>query len=198
MKIENIIIVGIVTGKYLEIFKLNTMILFKECEIAGYKARTIENAKADVTLAIATDFNTPGEICTRNAVKQHRNTYIQVDLNTMMTMNQVKVVIAALEERMFYTLNIAGNGIYSLKDICTQDKLDTLIYQFLCRIFNSHVSFPTLIVSGGQTGIDEAGLKAANKLAIKTLCVAPKDWVYRDINGVDIYNEETFKKRFDS
>lgn len=54
----------------------------------------------------------------------------------------------------------------------------------------------TGIRSGGQTGIDEAGLKAAIKLGIPALCLAPKGWTFRDINGIDIKDEYLFKSRF--
>lgn len=39
-------------------------------------------------------------------------------------------------------------------------------------------------------------LKAAVRLGIPTLCLAPKGWKFRDINGVDISDETQFKARF--
>jgi hypothetical protein len=54
----------------------------------------------------------------------------------------------------------------------------------------------TLIRSGGQTGFDEAGIKAAVKLGIPALVHAPKNWLFRDIEGNDYTNEEVFKNRF--
>lgn len=43
------------------------MIKFEEDQHYGYKERTIKNASADVTIAIAIDFNTAGERLTKNA-----------------------------------------------------------------------------------------------------------------------------------
>lgn len=47
-------------------------IKFIEHHIPGYKARTYENAKADLTIAIAKSFTTAGEVCTKNAVNNNR------------------------------------------------------------------------------------------------------------------------------
>ena len=96
------------------------------------------------------------------------------------------------------SLNIAGNGIYTMKGKYTQEQVDDFTYELLNRVINS----PNLktkiesIRSGGQTGFDEAGTKAGIKLGLPTLTLAPKGWKFRDINGVDISNEQQFKKRF--
>ena len=51
------------------------------------------------------------------------------------------------------------------------------------------------IRSGGQTGADESGLKAAVKLGIKAVSLCPKGWRFRT-ETTDISNEELFKNRF--
>ena len=53
----------------------------------------------------------------------------------------------------------------------------------------------TDIRSGGQTGADESGLKAAVKLGIKAICLCPKGWRFR-IATEDISDKVLFKKRF--
>ena len=42
--------------------------VFKESQTSGYRDRTIQNASADVTIALATDFNTAGEKLTKSSV----------------------------------------------------------------------------------------------------------------------------------
>jgi len=97
------------------------------------------------------------------------------------------------------TLNIAGNGIYTLKDYgYTQQQIDEFVYDLLKAVISSpklNVKIG-LIRSGGQTGVDEAGAKAGARLGIKTFVLAPKYWAFRDINNRDIKDEQLFKQRF--
>ena len=51
------------------------------------------------------------------------------------------------------------------------------------------------IRSGGQTGMDEAGAKASLMLGIPTLIYAPKNWLFKDINGITYSDEVLFKKK---
>ena len=165
------------------------MIEFKEFQQSGYRARTMENASADVTIAIAKDFYTAGEILTKNSVIKQNKRYIPI--NYFQAISSLQFIGISFEGK---SLNVAGNGIYTLKQ--PQEMVDSIIYDVLKFIFECTKSRPTLIRSGGQTGIDEAGLKAAVKLGIPALCLAPKGWVFRDINHKDIADEKLFKQRF--
>ena len=97
-------------------------------------------------------------------------------------------------------LNIAGNGIYSMPNY-TQEQVDTFTYELLKAVVNSpniKVNI-TLVRSGGQSGFDEAGIKAGMKLGIPTFILAPKKWQYMIIsNGknTSIADEVKFKERF--
>lgn len=94
-------------------------------------------------------------------------------------------------------LNIAGNGIYTLKNKFSQEFCDEFVLKLLTKICErSHKLKISHVRSGGQTGIDESGIKAAKKLNINSEVLAPKNWKFRDISGKDIYNEIEFKKRF--
>ncbi len=96
------------------------------------------------------------------------------------------------------TLNIAGNGIYTMKGKYSQKQIDDFTYDLLKAVIESP-NLKTKIISvrtGGQTGFDEAGAKAANKLGIPTIILAPKGWKFRNIFGEDIANETAFKERF--
>jgi uncharacterized protein YfkK (UPF0435 family) len=96
------------------------------------------------------------------------------------------------------TLNIAGNGIYTLQGKYTQEQVDKFTHDLIQAVVNS----PDLktriksITTGGQTGFDEAGAKAGTALGIPTRVLAPKGWTFRDINKKDISNEQAFKQRF--
>jgi hypothetical protein len=107
-----------------------------------------------------------------------------------------------LNEANATTLNIAGNGIYTLRGEWTQAQIDNYVEDTLNEIL-THPKLKnriTEIRTGGQTGVDEAGAKAAIKLGkifgIKTTILAPKGWKFRDESGADISDEKLFKERF--
>lgn len=175
----------------------NLKIQFIECAKAGYPARTIENAyNSDLTIAIAKDFTTFGEKLTEKLVKQAKQVYFP--FNYAYASNLDKYESARLSATIITlrpkVINIAGNGIYTIKQ--PQVEIDEIVYQFLAKVFIGAKVAPQLIRSGGQTGIDEAGLKAAIKLGIPALCLAPKGWVFREHVGRDIADEQLFKARF--
>lgn len=176
------------------------MLQFKECQIKGYRQRTSENASADVTLAFAVDFLTPGERLTFSEVIKQDKLYIPIDLTNPKNLTQDSVDKVAEEinrlNKKEISLNIAGNSIKRFN--YPQEELDKIVYNFLHELHNNDIAeFKiTLIRSGGQTGSDEAGIKAAIKLDIPSLIYAPKGWVFRDKSGKDIEDEQLFKKTF--
>ncbi len=179
------------------------MITFKEHTIPGYKARTVENAKANVTIAIASDFTTAGERCTRNAVKIAGKQYIPIEYHLIRNdTSRYRAATNLLHNTLNYsveTLNIAGNGIYSLfgeKQEAVDEYVFDLLNMFVGLRKQIIAPIPLLIKSGGQTGIDEAGLKAAVRLNIPALCLAPMDWLFRTVDGRDVRDEKLFKQRF--
>ena len=88
-------------------------------------------------------------------------------------------------------------GIYNMRNN-TQEQVDEFVYNLLKQVIES----PNLntkiesIRTGGQTGFDEAGAKAAQKLGIKTIVLAPKGWIFRNKEGRDISNRQEFESRF--
>ncbi len=174
-------------------------IKFEEESTSGYRNRTIKNASADATIAIAVNFNSAGEKLTKNSVLGQNKKYIAVDANTLtVTEERVNKIVEMLNSVNAKSLNIAGNGIYTMKGKYTQQQVDDFTYELLNKVINS----PNLknkiesIRTGGQTGFDEAGTKAGIKLGIPTLTLAPKGWTFRNIEGKDISNEQLFKARF--
>lgn len=179
------------------------MIVFQEDSSSGYRERTIANASADATIAIALDFKTAGEKLTKEAVKNQGKVYIPIDGHDL-TVNQervdkiVKKLNSIKTKSDSISLNIAGNGIYTMKGFYKQKEVDDFTYELLKAV----VSSPDLknkigfIRSGGQTGFDEAGAKAGEMLNIPTLVYAPKGWRFRTLEA-DISDEKLFKLRFD-
>jgi hypothetical protein len=191
-------------------------IKFQEHPLSDYPSRTRENAKADVTIAIAKNFDTAGEKLTRNSVQQQGKKYMPVDHDTFASGNSVELEAAKIASEInklpqySITLNIAGNGIYTLFTAedkahgytpeMIQNKLKENVKELLQSIQKRLVESKKIesVTTGGQTGYDEAGAKAAQELGIPVRVLAPKGWVYRDVTGKDIRSEEGFKKRFES
>lgn len=180
-----------------------TKIVFQEEPTSGYKTRTIKNASADATIAFATDFSTSGEKLTHESVLNQGKKYIGLNVNDISESNKSKMIEFAIEELNKVnakTLNIAGNRIFTMKGKYNQQQVDDLTFEILHAIITSPnlITPIELIRSGGQTGFDEAGIKAAVKLNIPALVLAPKNWTFRDITDIDKYDEVEFKKRFDT
>ncbi|WP_216361005.1 putative molybdenum carrier protein, partial [Comamonas thiooxydans] len=75
----------------------------------SYVPRTEENAKsADVTVAIAVDFNTAGERLTRRAAEPR---YVAVPYGIDVA-TAAEILSSFMREHSARTLNVAGNGIY--------------------------------------------------------------------------------------
>lgn len=173
--------------------------IFKEHQSSNYVDRTRVNASADVTIALATNFESLGERATKKAVNDQKKKYISVDANRLeVTKERVNGIVNQLNSANAKTLNIAGNGIYTMKGKYTQQQIDSFTYDLLNQVLNSPnlKTKITSIRSGGQSGFDEAGAKAGIQLEIPTTILAPKGWKFRDINGKDISNEKQFKDRF--
>lgn len=183
------------------------IISFEEDTDYGYKGRTIKNASADVTIAFAVDFNSAGEKLTKKSVLEQNKLYLPVDLMKLTSkeiFNETSKFLAIAIKNLKLpeiTLNIAGNGLYTLRNtiITNQKTIDYYIFMILkemCFNLEGDVKI-TLLRSGGQSGADESGIKAGFKLGIPTYVLAPKGWVYRDEKGIDYSDEIKFKQRFE-
>lgn len=184
------------------------MITFLEHREPGYALRTVANARAaDLTIAFAVDFKTPGEILTHKAAY---NKYVGIHFlylhpEEMISSDGVEPPFAVetsvlhLKLKKAKHINFAGNGIYTLnqpKYNLEQDHVDVLFLNYLAQLIEIYPHIKT-IRSGGQTGVDEAALKAADKLGLDCICLAPKNWLFRDINGKDhMRDPDAFCARF--
>lgn len=161
---------------------------------SSYAPRTYHNASvADVTIAIAVDHNTAGEKCTQKAVAAAKKQIVKLEMSDDY-LNMARVVWKAIKDIPNPTINIAGNGIYTLqKRGYTQEKANRIVYDILAKVHEHHAI--KKIVSGGQTGIDLAGGVAAYKLGIDCEMTLPQGFKMRFQNGKDYDHTEDFVRQ---
>ena len=161
-----------------------------------YPSRTRANANwSDITLHLATDFDTAGEKLTQRSAGEK---LISGNLN-----DSVKDIVDGLLKQINdknlpknnIDLNVAGNGIYTLKDKFTQYELNDLVTTIISELQKNGISISE-IRSSGQTGIDEAGVMAGKMLGIKSSVLTTSDWKFRNSDNKDISDEKLFKERF--
>ena len=97
------------------------------------------------------------------------------------------------------SINIAGNGMHTLsKYSVSQVDCDRKVLLFLSslKLYLEKEGIEIyLIRSGGQTGYDESGIKAALELEIPALIVCPKDYKIKTKDAT-ITNKNIFLARF--
>ena len=162
----------------------------------SYPSRTRENANwSDITIALAQDFNTAGEKLTKSAAgNKYVSSILAAEFNDASEIaknlyNQIKTKGKTDNLK----INIAGNGIYSMKQ--SQSYYNNLMTQILMKLQDKGVTISE-IRSGGQTGIDEAGIIAAQRLEIPNEIHSTANFMFRDKSGKDISDEQAFKNRF--
>jgi len=151
---------------------------------ASYPPRTFENAgRAHLTAAFALDFSTAGERLTKKAAGAH---YVAIPL-ALPALEAARALFIALRARGVEhpTLNIAGNGIYSLAPAgWDQARLNAHLHAVLAPV---HQHWPLgQVVSGGQTGVDWAGAVAATALGISAEMTFPAGFLQRGVVGGDV------------
>lgn len=161
-----------------------------------YSTRTKKNIdSSDVTIALASNFDIPGERLTaRLASEAHKYTKGNID-NDDLSANAAKETankLIAQFKNMGFTsgvVNIAGNGLYDFPLNVSQEQLDEYVKEVIRNIINKGFKI-TGIRSGGQTGVDEAGIKAAIKLGIPYQMAITKDFAYieRSNTGGRVYH----------
>ena len=154
-----------------------TNLIINEYNTPNYKDRTIYNASSsDVTLALATDLSTRGEQLTKRAAgRKYIGFELVEDIPTLYISRQL---FKKLKTDNAKTLNIAGNGIYTLKEYgCSQEFINQFVYEIISQTHYFHPIHK--IYTGGQTGVDLAGAIAAVKLGIPVEVTLPKGFIQR-------------------
>ena len=173
------------------------MIRVIEHTTASYPGRTAVNAKeSDGTIAFAYKFDSPGEKLTEKMCKQYNKPILKIQLrDPLRDVDEVAShIIDWLRKYNIKHINVAGNGIRTMQGIFTQEILDAYIYKIFKKVLES---YPLEYArSGGQTGADEAGVKALDQLGVKTTIVYPKGYRIRTLTE-DIYDKDIAAKRFE-
>jgi hypothetical protein len=157
------------------------MLTVEEHSSSSYSPRTYANAKgADLTVAFAVDFSTAGERLTHKAAGDR---YLGIALEGCPIV-AARRLFAELRARNAKTLNVAGNGIYTLaKAGWSQEQVNAWVFEALAKIAEH---WPlTLVRSGGQTGVDIAGVAAAHALGLDALALLPAGCIQRFEDQVD-------------
>ena len=81
-----------------------------------------------------------------------------------------------------------------MKGIFSQETLDTYLYKIFEKVLLCHPL--EHVRSGGQTGVDEAGVKALDQLGVDTTIVYPKGYRIRTLTK-DFYDKDIAAKRFE-
>lgn len=168
---------------------------FSTSSSTSYSVRTRENAEwSDITIALAEDFSTAGERLTqRVAGTKYVSHSLSSSNNPQAIADSIYDQIASKGKVKDLKLNIAGNGIYTLNQ--PQEYYNNLLTEVLSILQSKGVTI-SAIRSGGQTGIDEAGIIAAQRLNIPNIVHTTSDFKFRGKDNRDISNESAFKNRF--
>lgn len=159
-------------------------LLIKEHSSDKYPPRTYYNAtSSDVTLALAVDLTTAGERLTHKAAGEKYIGFQLVD--DLSVLDVSRALYKKLNQVNAKSLNIAGNGIYTLsKYNCDQEFINQFVYWILKQV---HEHYPLKkIYTGGQTGVDIAGAVAGHALGIETEVTLPKGYIQRFENNKDV------------
>lgn len=172
--------------------KNQSNLLLKEHPSSSYAPRTWHNAKsADLTIAIAIDYGTQGEILTKKAAG---NKYLKLDWLDSPEKN-AKILLSVMEKDNLESLNIAGNGVYSfVKRDIGQEQVNKYVYELLSAVHSNRQI--KKIFTGGQTGVDIAGAIAGFALGVETEVTFPKGYKQRNSKGYD--HEYTKQEIFES
>lgn len=170
------------------------MIRIIENKSSSYAPRTYANAQAAlITAAFAVDYYTAGEKLTMKAAGTR---FIKLPLEVEKLRSDpesqaemlLKRVISMRVRKNELTINIAGNGIYTLaRHGWSQAMINDHITTVLAIV---HEQFGIKhIYCGGQTGADIAGAVAARRLGIDATVHMPRGLKQRTETGEDIQVE---------
>jgi len=105
-----------------------------ELDSSTYPPRTQRNvAMSDITIRFATNWVSPGELCTKRYINEYNKPWSDVDPRDM----TISPLIAAekLCDENFKVINIAGNSEL------TSPGIEQWVFDFLCKMFEHMVSY---------------------------------------------------------
>lgn len=179
-----------------------------EDAVRNYGHRTWANAEwSDITLAFAADFNSPGEITTKKAAGNKFIGYLLTSAEVMREQDdcywkaQGRKYACLIRSNPSYhedgiKLNIAGNSMISISRCgFDADSVQDVIYHVLKNLLSEGIVISE-VRSGGQSGADEFGIIAAQRLGLKCSILAPKGYRFHYKEGEEIEGYSRFVKRF--
>jgi hypothetical protein len=151
-----------------------------------YPPRTYFNAThSDITIAFAIDFSTAGEKLTKRAAGER---YFSASLFED-PIQSARAIYRELRNRDARTINIAGNGIYALaKQGWTQEALNVHLFNIFSPV-HEHWKIAK-VLSGGQPGVDIAGIIVAQALGIPATATLPYGFIQRGLDNKDCSRSE--------
>lgn len=177
-----------------------------------YQSRTAKNAEwSNITLAFAVDVYSPGELETKEAAGDKFISYELPDGDIAITETSfveriLSEVLTAIRNHPRFAafskegmkLNIAGNRLSILyRHGITQYGIDSLLYSVIKGLLENDMPIAE-VRSGGQSGVDEAGIHAAQDCSLPCSILCPKGYRFSTAEGDDISGAEKFTARFKS
>jgi hypothetical protein len=151
------------------------LLVIRELRSKQYRPRTLHNAgAADLTVAIAEDFESAGEKLTRKAAGER---YVAIHMS-MPALDAARLLFRAFRYFDGRVLNVAGNSLSTLKGYgWLQESADLYVYSIVEKM---HAHRPIeKIINGGQTGIDLSGAIVGVALGIPTVVTMPRGFIQR-------------------
>ena len=170
---------------------------FEESTSTDYNVRTRINAtESDITIAYASDYSSAGEKATDREVRAAKKQFYKFGVKFGDDVERANRLAPIYEKNtgQEVIINIAGNGEYQ-RDMIPTDQLTEEIAKDLAFLQKKGVGI-VLVRSGGQTGADEAGVKAAAKLGIPAKVLAPKGWKFRTGAPGGQFTDQTGREAF--
>ena len=207
---------AITLDNFIQERKRNTTQFNQVSPEATYPVRTQFNAEnAAITIDFTTDA-TKGSGATKKSVNASGNKYqaVVVDSNGLMkNTDNIDALAKVIADNLTsgQVVNIAGHGAYKatrlgsagFNEAIQQSVFDNELNKIFDRVkfFIGDKPITGKVISGGQSGYDEAGIKAARKIGVPTQVNYTGEGLYRppEATGAkdDINNREAFRKRFE-
>jgi hypothetical protein len=183
--------------------------IFREHPDPGYPGRTEWNAaNSDVTIDFAElkagriVGSGGGSGLTRQMAERHHRPYVGVPivpdrLEAVAAAHAIMVGLPLVPAGL--RINIAGHGLARMHGL-SQTAINAYMIETLRLVLAELVlrrQSIDLVMSGGQTGFDEAGIIAGRTLGLATMVTAPRGWRFRDADGHDIADHAAFVRRFE-
>lgn len=176
----------------------------------SYTSRTEKNAQwSDITLAFAVNPQSQGELETQNAagdkflgvkLPEHEGkindpAFMEATAQSVVSQIKAREDFQAIN-RKGIRLNVAGNRLSVLKrGGIDQKAIDGLVAHVLKTILAEGINIEE-IRSGGQSGVDEAAIHAAQDLGKTCSIMCPGNYRFSDARGTEHSGYNKFVARF--